>query len=203
MLVRKPSLVIACGALAREITAIKRSNGWQHLHLKCIDARLHNRPALIAERLQHKIRENRDRYENIFVAYADCGTVGEIDRVIREEGVERLPGAHCYQFFAGHDRFEELSAAEPGTFYLTDFLAQHFERLVVRELKIDKHPQLKDDYFGNYRRVVYLSQVPDDRFLDAAMAAASFLGLEFERIHCGYGLLQTGLESFVAGEDHG
>lgn len=200
---RKLSLVIACGALAREIAAIKHSNGWQHLHMKCIDARLHNRPALIAERLQEKIRENSDRYENIFVAYADCGTAGEIDRVIREEGVERLPGVHCYQFFAGHDRFEKLSDAEPGTFYLTDFLAQHFDRLVIRALKIDIHPQLKDDYFGNYRRVVYLSQVPDDRFLQAATDAADFLGLEFERIHCGYGLLETGLSSFMADVDYG
>lgn len=200
---RKPCLVIACGALAREITAIKRSNGWQHLHLKCIDARLHNRPALIAERLRKKIRENTDRYESIFVAYADCGTRGEIDRVIKEEAVERLPGAHCYQFFAGHDRFEKLSEAEPGTFYLTDFLAQHFDRLVIRALKIDKHPQLKHDYFGNYLRVVYLSQVPDDRFLEAATDAANYLGLEFERVHCGYGLLETGLESFMGRVGHG
>ncbi len=112
-------LVIACGALAREINELRRSYGWHHLHLKCIDARLHNRPALIPERLREKIRRYKGEYDQIFVAYADCGTGGAIDAVLEEEGIERLPGAHCYQFYAGAERFAALAKKEPGTFYLT------------------------------------------------------------------------------------
>ncbi|MDH3848980.1 MAG: DUF1638 domain-containing protein, partial [Gammaproteobacteria bacterium] len=124
----KPVLVIACGALAREITDLKRSYGWSHLRLRCLDAKLHNRPEEIPERVREAIRESRADYEHIFIAYADCGTGGALDGVLEQEGVERLPGAHCYQLFAGSRRFSLLSSAEPGTFYLTDFLARHFER---------------------------------------------------------------------------
>ena len=191
-------LVIACGALAQEITALKRAGGWEHLHLATMDAWLHNRPENIPGRLREKLRRNRDRYDRIFVAYADCGTGGAIDRVLEEEGVARLPGAHCYQFFAGASRFDELADAEPGTFYLTDFLARHFERFVIRPLKLDTYPELRDTYFGNYRRLVYLSQQQDDELLHAARAAADRLGLEFEHIHCGYGELESGLADFVA-----
>lgn len=192
---RKPVLVIACGALAREINELKLSNGWEHLHMVCIDARLHNRPALIPGRLRDKIRANKDDYDQIFVAYADCGTGGGIDRVLKEEGIERLPGAHCYQFFAGTDRFATLCDDEPGTFYLTDFLAHHFDRLVTRPLKLDKHPELRDMYFGNYRRLVFLSQTKDESLLKAAVNAAKFLELEFEHLHCGYGEMETALSA--------
>ena len=147
-------LVIACGALAREITELKKAHGWDHLHLASVDAWLHNRPEHIAERLRGKIRHYRHKYKHIFVAYADCGTGGGIDKVIAEEGIERLPGAHCYQFFAGRDRFATLSEAEPGTFYLTDFLALHFDRFVVKPLKLHAHPELRDTYFVYYRRLV-------------------------------------------------
>ena len=173
---RKSVLVIACGALAREITVLKQTNGWGHLHLKCIDARLHNRPGLIPGRLRDMIRQFKDEYEQIFVAYADCGTGGDIDRVLEEEGIERLPGAHCYQFFAGAERFAALSEQEPGTFYLTDFLARHFERFVVRPLRLDEHPELRDAYFGNYKRVVFLSQTRDEALLHAARKAAGRSG---------------------------
>ena len=108
----KPVLVIACGALAREITDLKRSYGWGHLRLKCLDATLHNRPAEIPQRVREAIRENRHAYDQVFVAYADCGTGGGLDRVLAEEGVERLPGAHCYQFYAGEARFSRLAAAK-------------------------------------------------------------------------------------------
>lgn len=189
-------LVIACGALGREINDLKKSYGWDHLHLKCIDAMLHNRPALIPDALRKKIRRYKNDYDKIFVAYADCGTGGEIDRVLEEEGggIERLPGAHCYQFFAGTDRFKALSEAEPGTFYLTDFLAQHFDRFVVKPLKLDEHPELRDAYFGNYRRLVYLSQTDNEQWLAAARAAALRLQLEFEHVSCGYGGLESGLK---------
>lgn len=199
------TLVIACGALAREIDELKRVNGWEHLHLACLDAKLHHRPALIPDRLRDKIRRNKERYDRIYVAYADCGTRGEIDRVIAEEGpgIDRLPGVHCYQFFAGSDRFAALADAEPGTFYLTDFLAQHFDRFVIEPLQLDKHPELHDAYFGNYRRAVYLSQTRDETLLGLAQEAADRLGLEFEHVHCGYGELETGLRSLANGPDDG
>jgi len=188
-------LVIACGALGREINDLRKANGWDHLQLTCIDATLHNRPALIPDALRQKIRRHKDDYDTIFVAYADCGTGGGIDRVLEEEGgnIERLPGAHCYQFFAGSERFAELSSAEPGTFYLTDFLAQHFERFVIRPLKLDEHPELRDAYFGNYRKLVYLSQTIGADRLAEAEAAARRLGLDFEHVPCGYGELESGL----------
>ena len=196
-------LVIACGALAQEITALKRASGWDHLHLATMDAWLHNRPENIPERLREKLRRYRDRYDRIFVAYADCGTGGGIDRLLEEEGVARLPGANCYQFFAGASRFDALADAEPGTFYLTDFLARHFERFVIRPLKLDSRPELRDSYFGNYRRLVYLSQQQDDELLQAARAAADCLGLDFEHMHCGFGELESGLAEFVAEAPHG
>ncbi len=196
-------LVIACGALAREIVALKRRYGWNHLDMQCIDARLHNRPELIPERLRQKIRENAGRYDRIFVAYADCGTGGAIDRILAQEQIERLPGAHCYQFFAGRDRFAELSDAEPGTFYLTDFLARNFDKLVVRPLKLDTHPELRDAYFGNYRRLVFLSQTSDPELLRAAKAAAGRLDLEFEHVHSGYGGLERGLKAMLTEQQYG
>ena len=191
----EPVLVIACGALSHEIEALKALNGWSHLHVRCLDAALHNRPQLIPEKLTRLIAKYRDCYRRIFVAYADCGTGGQIDRVLQAEGIQRLPGAHCYSVFAGEDTFRELSEQEPGTFYLTDFLARHFDRLVVQGLKLDTHPQLRDDYFGNYRRLVYLSQRLDEQALAAARAAAQFLGLAFEHRHSGYADLEDSLRS--------
>ena len=192
-----PILIIACGALAQEIVQLQTLNGWNHLHLKCLDAELHNRPHLIAGKLREKIAQHRNEYNNIFVAYADCGSGGEIDRVLEDENIERLPGAHCYSFFAGEQSFKEISEQELGSFYLTDFLAKHFERLVIKGLKLDQHPELRDQYFGNYTRVVYLSQEDNPSVRSLAKNAALFLGLDFEHEHCGYGDLQTGLESQV------
>lgn len=197
-------LVIACGALAREIDALKTANGWDHVELACLDAKLHHRPERIPERLREKIRRSRPRFERIFVAYADCGTTGGVDRVIEEEGpgIERLPGVHCYQFFAGAGRFAELSEREPGTFYLTDFLARHFERFVVEPLKLDVHPELEAMFFGNYRRLVYLSQVLDEELIEKARGAAARLGLAFEHIHTGYGELGTSLAAVADSGGH-
>ena len=192
-----PILIIACGALAQEIVQLQTLNGWNHLHLKCLDAELHNRPHLIAGKLREKIAQHRNEYNNIFGAYADCGSGGEIDRVLEDENIERLPGAHCYSFFAGEQRFKEISEQELGSFYLTDFLAKHFERLVIKGLKLDQYPELRNQYFGNYTRVVYLSQEDNPSVRSLAKNAALFLGLDFEHEHCGYGDLQTGLESQV------
>ena len=193
MSAERPVLVVACGALAREIDAIRRRWGWEHLHLKCIYAELHNRPSEIPARLRQVIRRHRSSYDDIFVAYADCGTAGGIDRVIEQEGAVRLEGAHCYEFFAGRERFAALSAAEPGTFYLTDFLARHFDRFVIRPLGLDRRPELRDAYFGNYRKLAYLSQTEDAELLESAKQAAARLDLEFEHLHCGYGELETSL----------
>ena len=172
-----PILIIACGALAQEIVQLQKLNGWNHLHLKCLDAELHNRPHLIAGKLREKITQHRNEYNNIFVAYADCGSGGEIDRVLEDENIERLPGAHCYSFFAGEQRFKEISEQELGSFYLTDFLAQHFERLIMVELGIRDHPELLEMYFSNYTKLIYLSQSDTPRFLAMARAAADTLGL--------------------------
>lgn len=202
-LVPEPILVIACGALAREISRLKKAHGWEHLHLASIDAWLHNRPEQIPGRLRSKIRKSRAGYRHIYVAYADCGTGGGIDEVLREEGIERLPGAHCYEFFAGRERFAALAEAEPGTFYLTGFLARHFERFVIRPLQLDSHAELRDEYFGNYRRLVYLSQTEDAELLEMARDAAARLGLEFAHEHCGFGDLESGLCRFVAGSAGG
>lgn len=178
-------------------------HGWDHVHHVSMDAWLHNRPELIEDRLRRKIRKYKHGYEQIFVAYADCGTGGRIDAVLEEEGVERLPGAHCYQFYAGTQRFEALASDEPGTFFLTDFLAQHFERFVVQPLQLDKHPELRDEYFGNYRRLVYLSQTCDAALMRSARDAAQRLALEFVHVHCGYGELENSLHAAVAGVAHG
>ena len=190
-------LVIACGALAREILALKRTRGWQHLTLRCLDPRLHNRPDRIPGAVRDAIARYRDEFARIFVAYADCGTGGRLDALLAEEGVERLPGAHCYQSYAGGPAFEALADAEPGTFYLTDFLARHFERLVIEPLGLDRHPELRDAYFGNYRRVVYLAQQADAGLAAQARAAAARLGLEFEQIETGFGELAVALERQV------
>lgn len=199
----KTVLIIACGALAREITDLKQSYGWDHVRLKCIDPILHNRPAEIPAAVREMVREHAADYGHIFVAFADCGTGGDLDKVLEEEGVERLPGAHCYQFFAGSKRFRALSEAEPGTLYLTDFLARHFDRFVIEPLGLDEHPQLRDTYFGNYTRLVYLSQRRDAELLEAARTAAERLTLEFEHVHCGYGELESELGERISGWDDG
>jgi hypothetical protein len=189
-------LVIACGALAREIAALRKANGWSALDVACLPPELHNRPERIAGAVRAKIREHRADYDAIFVAYGDCGTGGALDAVLREEGVERIPGAHCYEFFAGPADFAALADAEPGTFYLTDFLLRHFERLVIEALGIDRHPELKDTYFGNYRRLVYLAQAPKPDAEAAARAVADRLGLELVVRQTGYGDLGSSLRSF-------
>ena len=163
-------LIIACGALAHEITALKRANAWDQLDVRCLPAELHNRPERIPAAVRALIRASRCHYRSIFVAYADCGTGGLLDAVLAEEGVERIPGAHCYEFFATSPVFTALAEAEIGTFYLTDFLLRHFERLVIQGLGLDKHPELFPTYFGNYRKLVYLAQRPSADAIERARA---------------------------------
>lgn len=183
------SLIVACGALAHELTAAIEHSGWRHLEIQCLPARLHNTPEKITGAVRDKIRAARGRYRTIYVAYADCGTGGRLDAMLGEENVERIGGNHCYEFFTGTAAFNDLSDAEPGTFYLTDYLVRHFDRLILRDLGIDDHPELESMYFGNYTRLVYLAQRRDEALLKKARSAAGRLNLEFE-----YRL--TGLEPF-------
>ena len=141
-------LVIGCGALAEELSALKRANQWTALDIKCLDAALHNRPEQIADRLESVLAQYHAEYTNILIAYADCGTGGAVDRVARQFNAQRLPGAHCYEFYATSPVFEALAEAEPGTFYLTDFLVRHFDRLVIEEMKLDEYPELEEMLFG-------------------------------------------------------
>ena len=188
-------LVIACGALAHEIVALRKLNNWPHLTIQCLPAELHNRPEKIPAAVQEKIQANRGRYASMFVAYGDCGTGGLLDAMLEQEQVERIPGAHCYEFFAGSSAFATLSDDEPGTFYLTDFLLRHFDRLVVHGLGIDRHPELMAVYFGNYRRLVYLAQLESPQLIEDARVAAKRLGLAFEYRFTGYGELAHSLHS--------
>jgi hypothetical protein len=197
---RQGTLVIACGALAREIAALRRANGWTALDVRCLPAELHNRPERIAPAVQAEIRAHRARYRMIFVAYGECGTRGELDAVLREEGVERIPGAHCYQFLATERVFAELSDAEPGTFYLTDFLLRHFDRLVTRGLGLDKHPELAGEYFRHYRKLVYLAQTRAPEAIDRARQIAERMGFEFEHRFTGSGELGAHLIALVASQ---
>ena len=187
-------LIIACGALARELLHVARINRLEHLTIACLPAILHNRPEKIAPLVQAKIRAARKKFDRILCGYGDCGTGGELDRVLAAEGVERISGAHCYGFFAGTADFDALMDEEPGTFFLTDYLVRHFDRLVIKGLGLDRFPQLRDDYFRHYRRVVYLAQFADAGLQAKAEKVAARLGLAFEMRLTGLG----GLAAFLA-----
>jgi hypothetical protein len=190
-------LVVACGALAREVLAVVRLNRWEHIDVHCLPAQLHSTPRRIPEAVDSALTEAAERYDRIFVAYADCGTAGALDDVLEKHGAERLPGAHCYAVYAGLKEWDALQDEEPGTYYLTDFLALHFASLVVRPLGLDRHPELTEDIFRNYRRVVYLAQTDHPALLEQARACAATLGLEFEYRRTGYGRLAGSLSRFA------
>jgi len=190
-----PILVITCAAIAREVNEIKKIGQWSQMDLQAISVDLHARPEKIPAAVAEKIDQAADKYEHIFVAYGDCGTAGELDRVLEERGVKRLPGAHCYDFLAGRETYEQMQEDEPGTFYLTDFLTQHFQRLVIEILGIDRHPELMEVYFGNYTRLVYLAQTESDELTEMASAAAAQLGLRFERKFTGMGEMVPELDA--------
>jgi hypothetical protein len=194
----RPALVIGCGALANELVELTRRAGLPAMDLTCLPASLHNRPERIPAAVARKIlRARAEGYDRIFVAYADCGTGGMLDRVLEAEGVARLEGAHCYEVYAGRAAFAALHDAEPGTFYLTDFLARNFDRLVVRGLGLDRHPELLPAYFGNYRRLVYLAQTEDEALTTMAKAGAARLGLAFERRLVRLGELEPAIARFA------
>ena len=182
-------LLIACGALGREIIDVLRRSGWQHFDVTCLPAIWHNTPQKIPEAVREKIRKSRADYDRIFVLYGDCGTGGMLDAVLAEEGVERIEGAHCYGFFSGNAEFGAKAEENPFSFYLTDYLARHFDRLIIQGMGIDRHPQLRDMYFGNYTTLVYLAQIKDPDLEDKARQAAEKLGLTYEYRFTGYGEL--------------
>jgi|TARA_B100000315_G_scaffold255666_1_gene299619 hypothetical protein len=189
------TLLICCGALAREIVALVKDNGWDDtMRVECLPAHLHNAPDRLPEAIQAKIRSGRARYDDVIVLYGDCGTGGMLDAVLEEEGVTRIDGAHCYEVYAGSGGFAALMEAEPGTFFLSDFLARHFDRLIIKGLGLDRFPGLRDTYFGNYKKLVYLAQTQDGELEDSARAAAARLGLAFEMRFTGYG----GYQDFLA-----
>ena len=173
-------LLITCGALAREGVGLIEANGWHHLDVRGVDAHLHHRPALIPDAVRGRIREARGRYRKIYVVYGDCGTAGALDRMLAEEGVERIAGPHCFAFYMGNQVFEDAAAADMTSFYLTDFFCRHFETFVWRALGLDRAPRMAEMVFGNYQRIVYLAQTGDADLLVRARDIAERLGLAFE-----------------------
>ena len=189
-----PTLLIACGALAREVLALQARNGWDMFRLACLPAELHNYPRKIPAAVQARIRRaRRDGFERIFLLYGDCGTGGLLDRVLQEEGVERIEGPHCYSFFSGNEAFAERAEADCTSFFLTDFLTRHFDRLVWQGLGLDRHAELLELYFGNYERLVYLAQTEAPELQDRAREIAGRLHLAYELRRVGYGDLETAL----------
>lgn len=195
------TLLIACGALAHELVDVFKANQWTHIDVQCLPAEWHNTPDKIAPGVEQKIIQNKQQYDHILVGYGDCGTGGHLDTVLQRHQVERLPGAHCYAFFTGLDTFSTLAEEELGTFFLTDYLAWHFDRLILETLGIRKHPELRDMYFGNYTRMLYLVQSENKERLQQATAAADAINLPLEVHYTGLQPLQCALKDIriVAG----
>ena len=185
-------LVIACGALAREIIALIKQNGWSHIELTCLPAILHNTPEKITFAVVEAIEKYRASYDKIFVAYADCGTGGMLKIACEKFGIDMIQGPHCYSFYEGNDAFSTRD--EFTSFYLTDFLARQFDAFVWKPLGLDRHPELVSSFFGNYEKLVYQSQTANPLLLQKAQECADRLGLIFEYRHTGYGDLETELQ---------
>ena len=186
-------LLIACGALAREIVDLIERNHWTAFDVQCLPAKWHNTPEKIVPCVRQKIRVAKGHYKSIFVLYGDCGTGGLLDKLLEEEGVERIEGPHCYAFFSGNRNFAAKAEDEFTAFYLTDYLARHFDKLIWAGLGLNRHPELLPSYFGNYTKVVYLAQTRDEQLAENAKQAAARLGLAYEYRFTGYGELESGL----------
>ena len=180
-------LILSCGALAREILDLIRLNGWGHVDLHCLPAILHNRPEKIAPAVEEVVTVRRAEYDAIYVAYADCGTGGDLEQACARLGVEMIEGPHCYAFFQGTGDFLSRTDEEFRAFYLTDFLVRQFDAFVTRPLGLDRHPELRDAYFGHYEKLVYQAQTDDPGLTEKARDCAARLGLAFERRATGYG----------------
>lgn len=185
-------LLLACGALAHEVLALIRLNGWSHMDLHCLPAKLHNTPDAIPDAVETAVRERREAYARVFVLYADCGTGGLLQARCEALGVEMLAGPHCYSFFEGDAQF--AARGEMTCFYLTDFLVKQFDAFVTKPLGLDRYPELRDMYFGNYTTLVYQAQVDDPALTEMARGYAERLGLAFERRYTGYGDLEVALK---------
>ena len=190
-------LLIACGALAREIVDLIEANRWQALDVACLPAKWHNTPNKIPDGVREKIRANRDKYRSIYVLYGDCGTGGLLDKMLDEEGVERIDGPHCYSFFSGNEAFAERADEDMTAFFLTDYLAKYFDKLIWQGLGLDRHPELLEMYFANYTKIVYLAQIEDPVLQEKAKAAAAKLGLEYQYRFTGFGELASFMDTAV------
>jgi Protein of unknown function (DUF1638) len=188
-------LLLACGALAREIVDLIERNKWQAFDIQCLPAKWHNTPQFIVPALREKIRATRNEYKKIFVLYGDCGTGGLLDAMLAEEGVERIGGPHCYAFYSGNDKFAARADEDMRCFFLTDYLARHFDKLMWQGLGLDRHPELRNDYFGNYEKLIYLAQTRDEDLKQKAAAAAVKLGLMYEYRFTGYGELEAEMKN--------
>lgn len=190
----EPVRIIACGAIAREVLAIKAANGLDHIDLQCLPAIWHVYPEKIAPALREKIAEARaEGYRRIYIGYAECGTQGQIDKICEEEGIERIVGPHCYAFYSGTEKFLAECDDEFTAFYLTDLIARQFEAFIIEPLKLDKHPELRDMVFGNYTKIVYLAQTEDEELQKKARWAADYLKLDYEYRFTGYGDLTSAI----------
>ena len=181
-------LLLACGALARELIDLRDANRWDHLDLHCLPAILHNTPDRIPAAVRTAVEKHRDAYDTILVVYADCGTGGMLQKTCAELGVEMIEGPHCYSFFEGNAAF--AARDEFTAFYLTDFLVRQFDAFVTRPLGLDRHPELRDMYFAHYETLVYQAQTDDPELTKKAQICADRLGLRFERRFTGYGDLE-------------
>jgi hypothetical protein len=188
-------LLIACGALAREILALTKANGWTHMDLQCLPAILHNAPEKITPAVKAMIERSRAKYAEIFVAYADCGTGGQLQRLCDDMGVSMIAGPHCYSFFEGNAGFE--AREELTCFYLTDFLVRQFDAFFWRPMGLDRHPELLDMYFGNYTTLVYQAQIQDPALEAKAEECARRMGLTYQYRFTSYGDLAEALTSLA------
>jgi hypothetical protein len=188
--------VIACGALATDIGEIVARREWP-IDVHPLPPLLHNHPERIAPEVERTLGEVSERYEQVAIAYADCGTYGALDEVCERYGISRLPGSDCYGVYAGAEQYRELLEQEPGTYLLTDFLAASFHRSVMVELGLDRYPHLRDDYFRHYTRVVWLTQRRTPVLQRAAEDAAASIGLPLEVVDVGIRGLETALEPLV------
>ena len=191
-------LILACGALAKEISTLIRLNGWSHLKTRYLPAILHNTPEKITEQLRMILQSSQTKFSKIFIGYADCGTGGKIDSLLDEFDVQRLPGTHCYEFFTGKQTFAEIMEEEIGSYFLTDFLVEAFEKLVWQGMKIDRHPELLPIYFKHYKKLVYLAQSENQELQTQAYEIAGRLGLVYEKRFTGYGELEHSLATLAA-----
>ena len=191
------TLLIVCGALAREVLALQEKHDWD-VDVVALASTLHNEPDRIPPAVLKRIQEARESYDRVYVVYGDCGSGGLLDKALEKEGVQRITGPHCYEMYA-NGTYESLMAEEPGSFFLTDYLVRSFDHLVLEGLGLDRNPELRDDYFGNYRRVVYLTQTDDPSLQTRAQGAADSLGLPLVVKKTGYGKLETRLQELLAG----